>query len=215
VTDTSPLADAHQAIGEYFCAFSRVEQELGESVKVVFGLENNDASDAIVALLGDFAKKASLVWAASKDAKDVENKDASAEWKAHVEATIKSVFSCNDDRRLLAHSVLQPKTDGSVDLVHLGVKSGRVTGRDGDTWSRGDFATKIQQMDKLTGDLKALNGELRTFKYTIPDLGWMNTDSFMPRTTPLALFMATQQRTPGQETLPGTAEYETMMRGRL
>jgi hypothetical protein len=197
MTDTSPLADAHQAIGAYFCAFSHVEQELGESVRAVFNLQKNEASDAIVAVLGDFAKKASLVWAASKDAKDAENKDASAEWKARVEATIKNVFSCNNDRRLLAHSLLQPKADGSVDLVRLGVNSGRVTGRDGNTWSHDDFATKIQQLNKLTEELKSLNSELRTFKYTIPNLGLMNSNADFLMTRNMPLFLAEQQRTPG------------------
>ena len=49
MTETAPLAAAHQAIGAYYCQFSRVEHELGESVKVVYGLENNEASDAVVA----------------------------------------------------------------------------------------------------------------------------------------------------------------------
>jgi hypothetical protein len=50
-SDKSPLADAHQAIGAYFSAFSRVEHELGESIKTVYGLENNEASDAIATAL--------------------------------------------------------------------------------------------------------------------------------------------------------------------
>jgi hypothetical protein len=49
--EAHPSADAHRAIGVFFCAFSRVEHELGESVKAVYGLEKNDASDAIVAAL--------------------------------------------------------------------------------------------------------------------------------------------------------------------
>jgi hypothetical protein len=167
-TSPSPLAAAYQAIGAYFCAFSRVEHELGESVKVVFGLENNEASDAIVAVLGDIAKKASLVKAASKDAKDANGSNASAEWKAKVEDTIKDVFKGNEDRVRLAHSVLQPNTDGSVDLVRLKVDHGKVTGRDGFTWSHDCFVTKIQRLEKLAEELKSLNRELRTFTYTIP-----------------------------------------------
>ena len=92
MTETSPLAAAHQAIGAYYCQFSRVEHELGESVKVVYALENNEASDAVVAALGDVARKASLVWAASKGAKDTEGREASEEWKAKVEATIRRIF---------------------------------------------------------------------------------------------------------------------------
>ncbi len=180
MTATSSLADAYQAIGAYFCEFSGVEQELGESVKAVYGLQNNEASDAIVAALGDFARKASLVHVASKGAKNADGSDASVEWKDKVEYTIKRVFECNDDRARLAHSLLQPNVDGSVELVRLRINQGKVTGRDGVRWSRDDFAAKIQRMKELAGELKSLNGELQTFRYAIPNLGWMPASNFDP-----------------------------------
>jgi hypothetical protein len=179
-TNTSPLADAHQAIGAYFCEFSRAEQELGESVKVVYGLQSNEASDAIVAALGDFARKASLVWVASKGAKKADGSEASAAWKDKVEATIKRVFSCNNDRVRLAHSLLQPNVDGSVDLVRHSINQGKVTGRDADTWSRDDFVGKIRRLKELAEELKTLNGELQTFKYTTTDIGWITSQNFVP-----------------------------------
>jgi hypothetical protein len=183
-TETSPLAEAHQAIGAYFCSFSRVEHELGESIKAVYDLQNNEASDAIVAALGDFAKKAGLVWAASKGAKNVDGSEAAAEWKDKVEATIKRVLRCNDfDRVRLAHSLLQPNADGSVDFVRLKVDGGKVTGRDGVKWSREDFRSKIQQLEKLAEELRSLNGELQNFKYTI----WMTSSNFEPMGMPAAL----------------------------
>ena len=77
----SPFAQAYQSIGEYICAFSEVEHEIGEAVKVVLGLQKNDASDAIVALVGDFAKKAGLVLAAINDAKNADGSETSKEWK--------------------------------------------------------------------------------------------------------------------------------------
>jgi len=175
--EAPPLADAHRAIGAFFCTFSRVEHELGESVKAVYGLQNNDASDAIVAALGDVARKASLVLAASKGAKDANGSEASAEWKAKVETTIKCVFDCNNNNRVpLAHSLLQPNADGSVDLVHLKIdKKGKVQGKNGVKWSQGDFREKIQRLNKLADELESSNRKLRTFKVGIPDLdfGWM------------------------------------------
>jgi hypothetical protein len=179
MAETSSLAAAHQAIGAYFSSFSRVEYELGESVKAMYGLENNEASDAIIAALGDVARKASLVWAASKGAKNA-GKDAPEEWKGKVEATIKRVFECNDDRVRLAHSLLQPNADGSVDLVRLKIDAGKVKGKDGVTWSRDDFAAKVQRLNELAEELKSLNRELQTFTYTIPNLGWMPISNFEP-----------------------------------
>jgi hypothetical protein len=181
MTETAPLDAAYEAIGAYFCEFSLVKQELGESVKVVYGLQSHEASDAIVAALGDFARKASMVLAASKGAKNADGKtDASADWKDKVETTIKRVFECNDDRARLAHSLLQPNADGSVDLVRLKIDRGKVTGRDGVKWSRDDFVAKIGRLKEVAEELKSLNDELRTFKYTIPNLGWMSLSNFEP-----------------------------------
>ena len=42
-------ANAFQAIGAYFCAFSAMERELGEAIKVIFRLQNHEAADTIVA----------------------------------------------------------------------------------------------------------------------------------------------------------------------
>jgi hypothetical protein len=199
-TETSTFADAHQAIGAYFCEFSRVEQELGESVKAVYSLQNNEASDAIVAALGDFARKASIVWAASKGAKNADGSEASAEWKDHAETTIKRVFECNDDRVRLAHSLLQPNADGSVELVRLKIDRGEVTGREGVKWSRGDFVAKIRRLRELAEELKSLNGQLQTFKYTIPNLGWMPSSNFegmmSPRGIPAALLTIMMNQPP-------------------
>jgi hypothetical protein len=55
------MVKAHQAIGEYFCAFSSLERELGQAIKVVLRLQDNAAADAIVSLIGDFARKAGVV----------------------------------------------------------------------------------------------------------------------------------------------------------
>jgi hypothetical protein len=202
MTETSPppFADAHQAIGEYFCEFSRVEQELGESIKVVYGLQDNEASAAIVAELGDISKKASIVLAASNGAKNADGSDASVEWKAQVDAAINNVFRSNDDRVRLAHSLLQPKADGSVDLVRLRINRGKVTGRDGVTWSSDAFGAKIQRLKKLAEELKSLNSELQNFQYTIQNLDWFPSHVFT-QTNPTALSVATLKLTPVAEDL--------------
>jgi hypothetical protein len=173
MTETSPLAAAHQAIGAYFCAFSRVEDELGESIKVVLGLQNNPAADAIVVAIKDFARKAGIVSAASVGAKKADGSDAPAEWKDKVKVTINRVFACNDDRNVLAHSLLQPNSDGSVGLV----RHGKATG---DKWSLTNITSKTNDMDKVAEELKALNGELRTFTYTISNLDWITSTNFDP-----------------------------------
>ena len=69
MTTADENAKAYQAIGEYFCAFSAVEYGLGEAIKFAFGLQNNEASDAIIAALGDFSRKGRIVQAAIRFAK--------------------------------------------------------------------------------------------------------------------------------------------------
>jgi hypothetical protein len=44
--DDSSVAKTHQAIGAFICAFSTLEHELGEAIKVVLGIENHPAADA-------------------------------------------------------------------------------------------------------------------------------------------------------------------------
>jgi hypothetical protein len=61
------VTEAHQAIGAYLCAFSALDQELGETVKVIFRLQAHQAADTIVAALEDFSRKARLVRAAVYD----------------------------------------------------------------------------------------------------------------------------------------------------
>jgi hypothetical protein len=52
-----PFSKAPQAIGAYFRAFSAMEPELGETIKVVFRLQRHEAADTITAALGDISKK--------------------------------------------------------------------------------------------------------------------------------------------------------------
>src|SRR5438874_3339282 len=52
------LIKAHKGIGEFFCAFSSLERELGQAIKVVLRLEGNAAADTIVGLVEDFGRKA-------------------------------------------------------------------------------------------------------------------------------------------------------------
>lgn len=175
MTPADENAKAYQAIGEYFCAFSAVEHELGEAIKVAFGLQNNEASDAIIAALGDFSRKGRLVQAAIRFAKKADSSPTSDDWKTKVDATIKKAFGCNDpDRILLAHSLLEPNADGSVDFVRLQVRDGKVTVN----WPHKDFSEKISVLKELAKELRAVNTELRTVKITIPagDLSWMSGD---------------------------------------
>src|SRR5262249_26451907 len=138
-----------QSIGEYFCAFSEVEHELGEAVKVVLSLQENEASDAIVAMLGDFAKKAGLVLTAINDAKNADGSETTKEWKEKAAAVISKAFQCNDDRVRLAHSLLQPSVDGSVHLRRLRVDHGKVKGKEGQKWSHDDFVSKISRLKEV------------------------------------------------------------------
>jgi hypothetical protein len=178
-----------------------VEQEVGEILKVVLGLQNNESADAIVGALGDMAKKLNLVSVASQTAKKIDGSEASAEWKASVKTKIDKVWEANADRSRLAHSFLQSKADGSVELV----PHGKAKGKDAVTWSHKDFGAKRLRLNQLTEELSSLKNELKSFKYALPNFSLMSSElMMMPRTTPLALFVSTQLETPAPSA-PGDA----------
>jgi hypothetical protein len=119
VTEETSYAKAHQLIGAYFCAFSGLERELGEAIKVVLRLEGNLAADTIVAIVHDFARKARLVREAVQGAKNADGTEPTGEWKAKADETIGEILGCNSPGRVdLAHDYLEPHPDGSVSL-HL------------------------------------------------------------------------------------------------
>jgi hypothetical protein len=121
----APLAKAHEAIGEYFCAFSNLERELGEAIKVVLRLQGNLAADAIVALIGDFARKTRVVREAVQTAKHVDATDPDQKWKDNAVDIMEDILGCNNpDRTDLAHDYLDPHPDGSVGLQ----KPGKIRG---------------------------------------------------------------------------------------
>jgi hypothetical protein len=101
-----PLAKAHQAIGAYFCAFSELERELGEALKIVLQLRGNPAADAIVALVGDFRRKASIVREAIQHARNANWTEPTDEWKAKADKTngghfrLQQPWPCGSSSRL-------------------------------------------------------------------------------------------------------------------
>ena len=94
---TDENVKAHQAIGAYFCAFSALERELGEAIKVVFRLQGHEAADAIAAAL-EMAKKIDLVWTAVLLAKKADGTETTEEWKEKAAATMSEIYGSNSQR---------------------------------------------------------------------------------------------------------------------
>ena len=169
------LSKAHEAIGEYFCAFSNLERELGEAIKVVLRLQGNPAADAIVALIGDFARKAGVVREAIQTAKHVDGTDPDQVWKDNADDIMGKILGCNNpDRRDLAHDYLDPHPDGSVDL--------QKPGKDPKPWTTAEFDAKILKLKDFTIRLRTVTTELTTLRIPVPT-GWMSMDTYQPRRT--------------------------------
>jgi hypothetical protein len=167
------MVKAHQAIGEHFCAFSSLERELGEAIKVVLRLQENAAADAIVALIGDFARKTRVVGAAVQTAKNADGTDPDANWKANAKRIMEQIFGCNNPDRIdLAHAYLEPHPDGSVSLQRPG-ENPRV-------WTTKDFDRKIAKLKELTIKLQNVTSDLTTLRIPVPS-GWISMDAFQPR----------------------------------
>jgi hypothetical protein len=146
---------AHQAIGAYFCAFSELERELGEALKVVLRLQKNPAADTIVRIVQDFRRKASVVQAAITGAKNRDGTDPSSEWKTKANKTMEEILGCNNpDRTDLAHDYLEPHTDGSVSLQKPGQEQRH--------WAYDELDGKVQKVKRLTEELRTLRNDLTT-----------------------------------------------------
>jgi hypothetical protein len=172
-----PLAKAHQAIGAYFCAFSALERELGEAIKVIFRLQAHEASDAIVAAIGNMSTKINLVWFAFLLAKNTDRSETAARWKEKVKKTMGAIEDCNGKRNQLAHSFLKPKSDGSVELVYrkrsrAKSKGKKLKGKDDPKppWTQDTFKSEVERLNDLAHKLRSLTKELSTF--TISTIDW-------------------------------------------
>ena len=167
-------AKAHQAIGAYFSAFSALERELGEAIKVVFRLQGHEAADAIAAAL-EMAKKIDLVWTAVLLARNVDDSETTREWKEKAAATMSAIHGYNTERNALAHSHLEPAADGSVVFARLQNRSGELKGKgEPNKWSQADFANKIAQLSEVTKRLEQMKSDLLRFTVPLSGLGWLN-----------------------------------------
>jgi hypothetical protein len=170
LTGKGGIMQAHQAIGEFFCEFSELERELGETIKVFLRLRENPAADAIVGLVGDFARKANVVLHAVQGTEYADGSPTSEEWKANTAKTIEKILGCNNpDRRDLAHDYLEPHLDGSLAL--------QKPGQNPRTWSSESLRGKIEELQRLTLELRKLNSELTNLNITVPTAyGWLTAD---------------------------------------
>jgi hypothetical protein len=154
VNEDTKFAKAHQAIGEYFCAFSELERELGEAVKVVLHLDRHEAADLVVDLLRYPRIKAQLVQEAARIATKKKNgRKISTKWKTEADKTLSKIIGHNETcRDHLAHSRLEPQEDGSV-TVTRGSKGQRTS----QNWK---LKTKIDEVRRLTETLRQIRIEL-------------------------------------------------------
>jgi hypothetical protein len=170
--DEASSAKAFQAIGQYFCTFSKLDRELGETIKVALRVQDHEAGNMIVAALVDVARKASLVRAAIQIAKNADGSDTTEAWKESAGDTMSKILACNNnDRVLLAHSLLEPKADGAVQFTRLHIPGGVYKSRQ-ETWTEQDFTKRIEQLEDLTTELQSIRNQLNTLRIEIPDLGW-------------------------------------------
>src|SRR5215475_6969024 len=70
---TEQSVKALEAIGGYMCAYSDAAYELGETLNVLFGIEDKPMAEAIVAALGDFARQANLARVLSQSSNKTES----------------------------------------------------------------------------------------------------------------------------------------------
>jgi hypothetical protein len=176
MTEESGKAKALQAIGAYMCAYSDAVYELGETLKVLFKTKEDAMGVAIVTAIGDFTRQAKLMGALCQDARNSDGTELSPERKEKIGKTISHLLDCNERHRVkLAHGRLQPRDDGSVEIVHLKVEKDGLRGKDPVIWSPKDWTDNTNKLTKLVDELRSFQQELKTLKIvpTASTLGWL------------------------------------------
>ena len=179
MSDDKKLDKAHQAIGQYFSEFSELERELGEAVKVVLHLEGHDAADLVVDLLRFPRNKAQLVKGAAQIAtKKKDGSKISTKWKASANTTLGKILKHNEAcRDHLAHSHLEPQENGSI----------KVTRRSGGKSQNWKLQTKIDEVRRLTKELREIRTELSKLKVEVGKIHWIRTHEWHPDQHPYDL----------------------------
>jgi hypothetical protein len=179
-------AKAHQAIGEYFAEFSELERELGEAVKVVLHLEGHEAADIVVAALRFPSSKASLVRAAAKIATKKDGSEPPAAWKATADDTLEKIIKhSNGSRNTLAHSLLEPREDGLVNVTTRSLShSGQMSPGATEPWNLKD---EIDEVRRLTDVLREIRTGLSELKVEVGKIHWIRTHEWHPDQHPYDL----------------------------
>ena len=158
-SENAGLRLAQQAIGEFSCVFSELEYELGEILKVIFKVQDHEAADAIVSI--DFAKKVILVKSAVEYARQANGEELSGAWKKSTLTTLNEILEDvnNKERVPLAHSRLQPQSDGSV----LSTRFTPTLKTQPRNRTQEDFKIMCAKMNSLINDVRNIRRDLARF----------------------------------------------------
>jgi hypothetical protein len=103
-------------------------------------------------------------------AKNADGSETTTEWKENADKIMRAIHKRNDIRNGLAHSFLEPLTDGSVAVARLQVIGGELKGGDKEQWTRKDFKDEIKELNELTANLHSLKSDLSTLKIRLSDV---------------------------------------------
>jgi hypothetical protein len=139
---------------------------------VVLDLETHDAGDIVVAALRYPSTKASLVRAAAKIATKKDGAETSAEWKAKADETLDEISKhSNGSRNTLAHSLLEPREDGLVNVTNRTLSSrGQMTPGATEIWNLKD---EIDEVRRLTKELREIRAELSKLEVIVGKIHWV------------------------------------------
>jgi hypothetical protein len=113
---TDNLDAIYKTIGRFVVTFSKLEQELGETLTALFKLPGHPDRGVIIGAI-NFAGKVNILKQAAQNATLPDKTPATDEWKKNIVGTLNSVFDLNNKQRnVLMHSYLEPRDDGGLVL---------------------------------------------------------------------------------------------------
>lgn len=154
------------ALADFFIAYSAMDRAVGEAIKAMLKVRGADEDLTIVAL-GDFARRANLLWAGldsamtfgtTKDQQPPRLDEGKGE--AGIKA-IKKALELNLYRVKLAHGHLVQNDDGSFEVTYLKIVQGTIR-RALDRVEVTELQAKVAQMQEAVASMQKLAGDLST-----------------------------------------------------
>jgi hypothetical protein len=146
MSDPDPLSVACERVGRWLWHFAHIERTLGEGIIRFYRLQG--VAGEILAANLDFSRKVNIVQTMA-----VKNEGDPVKT---VDALCSEIRAINDERQIVAHTLFEPATNGSVRFRRATAKRRVKMDLAEWTWTPARFASDYIKMSRINTELQAL-----------------------------------------------------------